>query len=78
MIPVSCIELSILESLYNPTVLDATYVNELVKQCVRKQRKKFDLTLRERLISLGKFHVSINRLWLLTKSLNHEYAQQLL
>jgi hypothetical protein len=27
---------------------------------------------------LGKFHVSINRLWLLTKSLNHEYAQQLL
>ena len=75
--PVACLELAILESLYNPSMVSQGYVDELVKKVLRKQRKSLDTTLRANILKKNKHHTSINRLYKLSKTLNEELAEKI-
>ncbi|MFA7717555.1 MAG: hypothetical protein WC875_02475 [Candidatus Absconditabacterales bacterium] len=75
--PVACLELAILESLYNPSMVSQGYVNELVKKVLRKQRKSLDTTIRANILKKNKHHTSINRLYKLAKTLDEVLAEKI-
>ncbi|MCX6823465.1 MAG: hypothetical protein NTX91_05785 [candidate division SR1 bacterium] len=75
--PVACLELSILESLYNPSMVSQGYVNELVKKVLRKQRKSLDITIRASILKKNKHHTSINRLHALAKTIDQTLADKI-
>ncbi len=75
--PVACLELAILESLYNPSLVSQGYVNELVKKVLRKQWKTLDFTIRANILKKNKHHASINRLHVLAKTLDQELADKI-
>ncbi len=75
--PVACLELSILESLYNPSMVSQGYVNELVKKVIRKQRKSLDVTLRANVLKKNKHHTSINRLYALARTIDETFADKI-
>lgn len=75
--PVACLELAILESLYNPSMVSQGYVNELVKKVLRKQRKSLDVTIRANILKKNKHHTSINRLYALAKTIDEGLADKI-
>lgn len=75
--PVACLELAILESLYNPSMVSQGYVNELVKKVLRKQRKTLDISIRANILKKNKHHTSINRLYALAKTIDENFADQI-
>jgi len=75
--PVACLELSILESLYNPSMVSQGYINELVKKVLRKQRKSLDVTIRANILKKNKHHTSINRLYALAKTIDEVLADKI-
>ncbi len=74
---VSNLELSILESLYNPDILSEKYINELVKKIIRKNKKSLDIQSIVNIIMLGKHHSSINRFHQLAKSIDSDCADKI-
>lgn len=64
--PVANIELSILESLYNPSVINQWYIQELVKKILRKNKKHLNIDIRAEVLKKNKHHSSINRLYKLS------------
>jgi len=75
--PVACLELSMLESLYNPSMISQGYVNELVKKVLRKQRKSLDVRLRANVLKKNKHHTSINRLYALARTIDEVLADKI-
>ena len=75
--PVACLELAILESLYNPSLISQGYVNELVKKVLRKQAVTLDMTIRAQILKKNKHHTSINRLYALAKTIDEDLAQKI-
>lgn len=75
--PVAGLELSILESLYNPGMVAQGYINELVKKTVRKYHKTLDVTIWESILRKNKHNTSINRLYVLTKTIDSDLADKL-
>ncbi len=75
--PVACIELAILESLYNPSLVSQGYVNELVKKVLRKQRKSLDVTIWANILKKNKHHTSINRLYALARTIDESFADKI-
>lgn len=75
--PVACLELAILESLYNPSMVSQGYVNELVKKVLRKQRKSLDVAIRANILKKNKHHTSINRLYALAKTIDESLSDQI-
>lgn len=71
------LELAILESLYNPWMISQGYINELVKKIIRKYHKTLDITIWESILRKNKHNTSINRLYVLTKSIDPELADKL-
>jgi len=72
------VELSILESLHSPSLIQKWYINELIKKIIRKNKKKLDLTIFEQIIKTSKHQSSINRLYDISKSVDPIFAQQIL
>ncbi len=77
LFPVACLELSILESLYNPSMVSQGYVNELVKKVLRKQWKSLDISIRANVLKKNKHHTSINRLYVLAKTIDQDLADKI-
>ena len=75
--PVAGLELAILESLYNPWMISQGYINELVKKVIRKHHKTLDVKIRESVLRKNKHNTSINRLYVLTKTIDPDLADTL-
>ncbi|MCF7835383.1 hypothetical protein K9M48_05075 [Candidatus Gracilibacteria bacterium] len=68
--PIANIELAILESLYNLSLINKGYTEELIKKILRKNKKYINPQVREKIIKTGKHHTSINRLYRITLSID--------
>ncbi|MCX6824662.1 MAG: hypothetical protein NTY80_00415 [candidate division SR1 bacterium] len=75
--PIAGLELAILESLYNPGMIAQGYINELVKKVIRRYHKTLDVTIWEAILRKNKHNTSINRLYMLTKSIDPDLAEKL-
>ena len=75
--PIAGLELAILESLYNPGMISQGYINELVKKVIRKYHKTLDVKVRESILRKNKHNTSINRLYMLTKTIDPVLADKL-
>ena len=75
--PIAGLELAILESLYNPSMISQGYINELVKKVIRKHHKTLDMKVWESILRKNKHNTSINRLYMLTKTINPDLADKL-
>jgi len=71
------LELAILESLYNPWMIAQGYINELVKKVIRKHHKTLDIHIWESILRKNKHNTSINRLYVLTKTIDPDLADTL-
>lgn len=71
------LELSILESLYNPSVINKGYVEELIKKIIRKNKKTLNLTTLEEILKKNKHHSSINRLYKLSCTIDKDFAEDI-
>ncbi|MCK9466841.1 MAG: hypothetical protein M0P94_00785 [Candidatus Absconditabacterales bacterium] len=75
--PIANIELAILESLYNPSVVNKGYIEELIKKIIRKHKKSLNLSVFEEILKKSKHHSSINRLYKLSLSIDPELSENL-
>ena len=71
------LELSILESLYNPSVITKWYIDETVKRIIRKNKKYINLSVFEEVLKKNKHHTSINRLYKLALWIDPTFAEDL-
>ena len=67
-IPISNLELSILECLYNFDTTNKWYIEECIKKAIKKNGKTLNLQNLETIIKLWKHNTSLNRLYLLTQT----------
>jgi len=74
---IACMELAILESLYNPSMVSKWYVIELVKKILRKQWKSLDFKIWENILRKNKHHTSINRLYKIALSIDPTLSENL-
>jgi hypothetical protein len=72
------LELSILESLYNPDILTKKYTEELIKKLLKKNKRTFNFENIEKIIKLWKHHSSLNRLYNLSKFIDEKLSDQFL
>lgn len=75
--PIANIELAILESLYNPSIINKWYIDELVKKIIRKNKKHLNTQIREDILKKNKHHSSINRLYKLALSIDPTISDKL-
>jgi hypothetical protein len=75
--PIANIELAILESLYNPSIINKGYIDELVKKIIRKNKKHLNTQIREDILKKNKHHSSINRLYKLALSIDPVISDKL-
>ncbi len=60
---IATIELAILETLYSPNIVSQWYAQTLIKKLLKSYYKSFDLSVIEKVLSLGKHHSSTQRLY---------------
>lgn len=75
--PIANLELSILESLYNPSVINKWYIEELIKKIIRKNKKSLNLKILEEILKKNKHHSSINRLYKISISIDPEFSESI-
>lgn len=75
--PIAGLELAIVESLYNPGMISQGYINELIKKVIRKYHKSLDIKVRESILKKNKHNTSINRLYMLTKTIDPDLSDKL-
>ncbi|MEI7557754.1 MAG: hypothetical protein WCJ45_02730 [bacterium] len=75
--PIAGLELSLLESLYNPGMISHGYINELVKKTLRKYHSTLDIQIFEAILKKNKHNTSINRLYALAKTIDPVFSEKL-
>ncbi len=75
--PIAGLELAIVESLYNPSMITQWYINELVKKVIRKYHKTLDIKVWELILKKNKHNTSINRLYMLARTISPDLADKL-
>lgn len=71
------IELALLESLYNPSIISEWYTKELIKKVLRKNKKELNINIRLDIIKTNKHHSSINRLYKISSQIDPEIANEI-
>lgn len=71
------LELSILEALYNQSMVSKNYTEELIKKVIRKNMKTLDTTIWEQILRNNKHHSSINRLYKLSLAIDPEFSEKI-
>jgi hypothetical protein len=69
--------LAILESLYNPSVINKWYADEFIKKILRKNKNSLDTKVREQIVKTSKHHSSINRLYKLAQTVDPEITEKI-
>lgn len=72
------LELCILELLYYQSKVGMGYEGELIKKAIKKHRSKIDLEFIKSIISSGRFHTSLNRLYELCKAVDKWLSNEIL
>ncbi len=75
--PIASIELSILESLHNPSKIQWSLITEYIKRIIRKHKKTMNLEFFWMILSNNKHHVGVNRLYQISKSIDPVFAEKL-
>ena len=75
--PIANIELAMLESLYNTSIINKWYVEEIIKKILRKQKKMLDFNVFEIVLKNNKHHSSVNRLYKLSQWIDPDIAEKL-
>lgn len=75
---ISCIELAILETLYNTPTEKIWYCNELIAKTFKKYKKTLRFDTREHILRTQKYHTSINKLYDITRKIDPIRSSQLL
>ncbi len=71
------LELSILESLYNPDPLTKGYTNQLIKKITRRKKNQLNFENIKDILLLGKHHSSTNRFYKILKTIDTQKAKEL-
>ncbi len=74
---VANLELAILESLYNMSILNQGYINEFVKKILRKYKKHLNYDIFKNVLRAWKHHASINRLLQISKIVDPNLAENI-
>ncbi|HCB51704.1 TPA: hypothetical protein DEP21_03995 [Patescibacteria group bacterium] len=69
------IELAILEALYNQSVVNKNYAEELIKKIIRKNAKHLNTKVWEDCIKNNKHHSAINKLYKITQTIDPTLAE---
>ena len=75
--PIANTELAMLESLYNTSIINKWYVEEIIKKILRKQKKTLNYEVFEQVLRNNKHHSSINRLYRLSLWIDPEISEKL-
>lgn len=75
--PIAVMELAILEALYSPVPSNEHYIFEIVKKVLKKYKKTLNLENISKVIQIWKHHTSINRLYMLAKTVDLELSQNI-
>lgn len=75
--PIANLELSILESLYNPSIINKWYIEETIKKVIRKNKKNINFDILENILKSNKHHTSINRLYKLCIWIDPEISEKI-
>jgi len=73
----SCLELAILESLYNISIVNKWYVFALIRKILKKNKDKINLDIIIDIVRHNKHHSSVNRLYEITKDMDLKLAGDL-
>jgi len=71
------LELALLESLYNPGLINTGYVTELVKRIIRERKDDLDFSVWEKILRRNKHHSSINRLYKIAQSVDPIFSDKI-
>lgn len=77
-VPVICMEIALLETLYNPSVVHKWYIEWLVKKLLKKYKNTLDPSLWALVVKNNKHHSSLNRLYVLAQSVDKKLADSML
>lgn len=75
--PVANLELAIIETLYNQSIINKWYGEELIKKIVRKLGKSINIKVFEEFIKNNKHHSAINKLYKISQTINPLLAEDL-
>ena len=76
-VPVICMEIALLESLYNPSPVYKGYVEWLVKKLLKKYKNILHPDIWALVIRNNKHHASINRLYILAQTIDKKLADSI-
>ena len=71
------LELAILETLYNQSIINKTYGEELIKKIIRKYYKQLNVKIREDFIKNNKHHSAINKLYKISQGIEPTLAEKI-
>lgn len=71
------LELAMLETLYNQSVVNKNYGEELIKKIIRKNYKHFNLKVWEDCLKNNKHHSAINKLYKIAQTIEPTLADAL-
>ena len=74
---VANLELAIIETLYNQSVINKTYSEELIKKIIRKHHKQLNVKIREDFLKNNKHHSTINKLYKLAQTIDPVFSDKL-
>lgn len=77
-VPVVCMEVALLETLYNPSIVHKGYIEGLVKKLLKKYKNTLNPTIWAFVVKNNKHHSSLNRLHALAQSVDKKLADNIL
>ena len=77
LFPVANIELAIVETLYNQSIINQKYWEELIKKIIRKLGKNINIKVLEDFLKNNKHHSAINKLYKLSQISNPTLAEEI-
>lgn len=76
-VPVICMEIALLETLYNPSIVHKWYIEWLVKKLLKKYKHALNPTLWALVVKNNKHHSSLNRLHALAQGVDKKLADSI-
>ncbi len=75
--PIANLELAICETLYNQSVINKWYSEELIKKILRKYEKRIDIKILENFLKNNKHHSAINKLYKISQTINPTISEKI-
>lgn len=76
-LPIVCMEIALLETLYNPSIVHKWYIDWLIKKILKKHKSSLDPSIWATVVKNNKHHSSLNRLYTLADSVDKKMADSI-